>query len=215
MVSIAVGQGPLSEDEVVAVARDGAGVRLADDAIKAIEATRATIDALAADIEPHYGISTGFGALASKHIPTEQRALLQRSLIRSHAAGSGAVVERETVRAMMLLRLSTLATGRTGVRLTTAQALARLLDEGITPVVHEFGSLGCSGDLAPLAHVALALLGEGDVFDPDGVRRPAADVLAEHGIAAVVLAEKEGLALINGTDGMLGHAAAGRWPTST
>jgi histidine ammonia-lyase len=202
---VAVGQGPVTEDEVIAVARYGAGVRLADDAVAAIQATRSTIEALAADTAPHYGISTGFGALANKHIPPSQRALLQLSLIRSHAAGSGPVVEREVVRAMMLLRLSTLATGRTGVRLATAQALAALLDAGITPVVHEFGSLGCSGDLAPLAHVALALLGEGEVFDPAGVRRPSAEVLAEHGIEPVVLAEKEGLALINGTDGMLGQ----------
>jgi histidine ammonia-lyase len=202
---VTVGRGPVSEADVIAVARGGSGVRLGDDAIAAISATRATIDALAADPAPHYGISTGFGALASKHIPSEQRALLQRSLIRSHAAGSGPVVEREVVRAMMLLRLSTLATGRTGVRLATAQALAALVDAGITPLVHEFGSLGCSGDLAPLAHVALALLGEGEVHDPAGQRRAAGEVLAEHGIAPVVLAEKEGLALINGTDGMLGQ----------
>jgi histidine ammonia-lyase len=202
---VSVGPGPLTEAEVVAVARAGAGVQLSDDAIAAISATRATIDALAADTSPHYGISTGFGALASKHIPPEQRALLQRSLIRSHAAGSGPVVEREVVRAMMLLRLSTLATGRTGVRLETAQALAALIDNEITPVVHEYGSLGCSGDLAPLAHVALVLIGEGEVDDADGARRPAADALARAGIAPVVLAEKEGLALINGTDGMLGQ----------
>lgn len=205
MPQVTVGRGPLTEAEVVAVARHGHGVRLGEDAIQAIQATRATIDALAADSAPHYGISTGFGALASKHIPREQRALLQRSLIRSHAAGSGPVVETEVVRAMMLLRLSTLATGRTGIRLATATALAALLDHGITPIVHEFGSLGCSGDLAPLAHVALALLGEGEVFDPSGSRRPAAEVLAEAGIEPVVLAEKEGLALINGTDGMLGQ----------
>jgi histidine ammonia-lyase len=134
----------------------------------------------------------------------QRRAQLQRSLIRSHAAGSGPRVEREVVRALMLLRLRTLATGRTGVRPGTARAYAAMLDAGITPVVHEYGSLGCSGDLAPLAHVALALLGEGEVEDDRGVRRPAAPVLAEAGIAPVQLAEKEGLALINGTDGMLG-----------
>jgi histidine ammonia-lyase len=109
------------------------------------------------------------------------------------------------VLAMMLLRLSTLATGRTGIRVETARALAALLDAGITPVVLEFGSLGCSGDLAPLAHVALALTGEGNVRDAEGVLRPSADALANAGIEPVVLAEKEGLALINGTDGMLGQ----------
>src|SRR4051812_42648587 len=114
MDRITVGTGPLSEADVVAVARGGAGVQLADAALVAIAATRSVVESLADDVEPHYGISTGFGALAMKHIPVEQRALLQRSLIRSHAAGSGPEVEREVVRAMMLLRLATLATGRTG-----------------------------------------------------------------------------------------------------
>ncbi len=201
---VEVGAGPVSPEQVVAVARDGAGVRLAADAQAAIAASRSVIDALAGDSEPHYGVSTGFGALATLHIPTERRTALQRSLIRSHAAGSGPEVEREVTRALMLLRLSTLATGRTGIRPSTAAAYAAVLDAGITPVVHEYGSLGCSGDLAPLSHVALALMGEGSVRDPDGVLRPSGEVLAEHGIEPVVLAEKEGLALINGTDGMLG-----------
>src|SRR5699024_10187348 len=128
---------------------------------------------------------------------------LQRSLVRSHAAGSGPEVEREVVRALMLLRLSTLATGRTGVRPETAQLLADLLSHQITPVVHEYGSLGCSGDLAPLAHCALALMGEGQVHDASGARLPAAEALAAAGLRPVELAAKEGLALINGTDGML------------
>ncbi|MEP7179766.1 MAG: aromatic amino acid lyase, partial [Pseudonocardiales bacterium] len=204
MQSVSVGVGPLTEDQVVAVARGGAGVRLAPDAVAAIAAARKVVDALAEDVEPHYGISTGFGALATKHIPVEQRALLQQSLIRSHAAGSGLEVEREVVRAMMLLRLSTLATGHTGVRPATAAGLAALLDNGITPIVREFGSLGCSGDLAPLAHVALALIGEGTLRAADGTEAAASDVLAAHGLEPIVLAEKEGLALINGTDGMLG-----------
>src|SRR5439155_10564723 len=139
--------------------------------------SRAVVENLAHDVEPHYGISTGFGALATRHIPVEQRAQLQRSLIRSHAAGNGPEVEREVVRAMMLLRLSTLATGRTGIRPETASTLAALLDAGITPIVPEYGSLGCSGDLAPLAHVALALLGEGSVRDAGGALLPAGDAL--------------------------------------
>jgi histidine ammonia-lyase len=113
-------------------------------------------------------------------------------------------VETEVVRALMLLRLSTLATGRTGVRLSTARAYAAMLNAGITPVVREYGSLGCSGDLAPLAHCALAAMGEGTVRDRDGAEKPAKQALDEAGITPVVLAEKEGLALINGTDGMLG-----------
>ena len=172
MQRVGVGVGALTEAEVVAVARDGAGVELTAEALDAIAASRKVVQRLADDPEPHYGISTGFGALATKHIPPAQRALLQQSLIRSHAAGYGPEVEREVVRALMLLRLSTLATGRTGVRPDTALALAGMLDNGITPVVPEYGSLGCSGDLAPLAHVALALLGEGPVRDADGNAGP-------------------------------------------
>jgi len=202
--NIVVGPGPVSPADVVAVARHGAGAELSAEAREAIEAARGVIEALALDDQPHYGISTGFGALANRHIPPARRQQLQRSLIRSHAAGSGPEVEREVTRAMMLLRLSTLATGRTGVRLATAQTYADMLSAGITPVVHEYGSLGCSGDLAPLAHCALAAMGEGDVRDRAGELRPAAGALQEAGITPIALAEKEGLALINGTDGMLG-----------
>src|ERR1700739_1548627 len=147
--------------DVVAVARNGAGAELAPDARAAIESARGVIEALVHDVRPHYGVSTGFGALATRHIPVARRAQLQRSLIRSHAASSGAEVEREVVRALMLLRLSTLATGHTGVRLQVADTYAQLISAGITPIVREHGSLGCSGDLAPLAHCALALMGEG------------------------------------------------------
>ncbi|MEA2380990.1 MAG: histidine ammonia-lyase [Solirubrobacteraceae bacterium] len=202
--AVTLGVGAPSIDDVVAVARLGAAVELSAEALAEIDRTRAVVDALAEDARPHYGISTGFGALALRQIPPRLRTELQRSLIRSHAAGSGPEVEREVVRALMFLRLSTLATGRTGVRRETATAYAALLSGGITPVVPEHGSLGCSGDLAPLAHCALALMGEGPVRDRDGERRGAAEALAEAGLAPVTLAEKEGLALINGTDGMLG-----------
>lgn len=202
--TIAVGTGPLSQSDVVAVARGGAAVELTAEAADAIKRSRVVVDVLGDSELPAYGISTGFGALATRHIPVDLRARLQRSLVRSHAAGSGPEVEREVVRALMLLRLSTLATGHTGIRLETAQTMAAILSAGITPVVHEFGSLGCSGDLAPLAHCALTLIGEGDVRDSLDHRRATADVLAEAGIAPVQLAAKEGLALINGTDGMLG-----------
>jgi len=202
--TIAVGIGPLSFEDVVAVARHCARVEITSDALEEIRRSREIIEGLAQDVQPHYGVSTGFGALATRHIPGPLRAQLQASLVRSHAAGSGAEVEREVVRALMLLRLSTLATGRTGVREETAAAYAALLNAGITPVVHEYGSLGCSGDLAPLAHCALAVMGEGPVRDATGKLGTAADALAAAGIAPVVLREKEGLALINGTDGMLG-----------
>ncbi len=204
-MTVTVGTGPVSFDDVVAVARADAAVTLTDESVKAIEDSRRHIDALAADATPVYGVSTGFGALATRHIPQDMRTALQRSLIRSHAAGSGPEVEREVVRAMMLLRLSTLASGRTGVRPETAQAYADLLTAGLTPVVYEYGSLGCSGDLAPLAHVALAVMGEGSVRHRDGSLLEAADALAANGLEPVTLAEKEGLALINGTDGMLGQ----------
>ncbi|WP_148236655.1 histidine ammonia-lyase [Intrasporangium calvum] len=202
--TVSVGSGPLTFDAVVAVARHGARVELSAEAEGEIARSRAIVEAHADDTEPHYGISTGFGALATRHIPTEMRAQLQRSLVRSHAAGTGAEVEREVVRALMLLRLSTLATGRTGVRVETARAYAAVLSSGITPLVHEYGSLGCSGDLAPLAHCALAVMGEGPVRLGDGTLTDAGTALRDHGIEPVVLAEKEGLALINGTDGMLG-----------
>ncbi len=201
---VTVGTGPLTFDEVVSVARHGAAVRLGEDALAAMKQSRAVVEELAAAPTPVYGISTGFGALATRHIPTELRAQLQRSLVRSHAAGSGPEVEREVTRALMLLRLSTLATGHTGIRPETAGLLADLLSHGITPVVHEYGSLGCSGDLAPLSHCALALIGEGPVRRADGSLTDAATALAEAGLTPVALAAKEGLALINGTDGMLG-----------
>ncbi len=200
---VSVGPEPLTQDEVVSIARDGVVVRLDPAATEAMAASRTHVERLAGDELPHYGISTGFGALALRFIPPEARAALQRSLVRSHAAGSGPEVEREVVRAMMALRLRTLATGRTGARPEIAATLAAMLNAGITPVVPEHGSLGCSGDLAPLAAVALALTGEGSVLDATG-RRPAAAALREADLLPARLAEKEGLALINGSDGMLG-----------
>jgi len=201
---ITVGRRPLTRDEVVVVARHDATVDLAADALAGMAATRALIEGLAHDPVPHYGVSTGFGALATTHIPLAKRAELQRSLVRSHAASSGAEVEREVVRATMLLRLATLATGRTGARPVVAETYAAMLNAGLTPIVGEYGSLGCSGDLAPLAHCALAAMGEGWVRDGAGDRVAAGDALAAAGIRPLQLQEKEGLALINGTDGMLG-----------
>ncbi|MEV6770046.1 histidine ammonia-lyase [Nocardia sp. NPDC051030] len=200
---VLVGAGALTLADVVAVAREGARVELDAEGLARLGRVRRHIDELADSERPVYGVSTGFGALALRHIPPERRTDLQRSLIRSHAAGAGAPVEPEVVRAMMLLRLRTLMSGHTGVRTETAQALAQLLDSGLIPVVPEYGSLGCSGDLAPLAAVALALMGEGEVLGPDGPH-PIVSAMAEHGLSPLTLAEKEGLALTNGTDGMLG-----------
>lgn len=201
---VEVGTRPLRVDEVVAVARHGGRVLVSASAWEAVRRGRATIAALAKDDVPHYGISTGFGALATRHIPAALRTRLQQSLVRSHAAGSGPHVEREVVRALMLLRIQTLATGHTGIRPETLSAYVAMLNAGVTPIVHEYGSLGCSGDLAPLAHCALALLGEGRVHDAAGQELPTAQAFDAAGIEPVQLEEKEGLALINGTDGMLG-----------
>lgn len=204
MHTVVVGTSGTTAEDVVAVARHGARVELSAAAVEALAAARLIVDALAAKPEPVYGVSTGFGALASRHISPELRAQLQRNIVRSHAAGMGPRVEREVVRALMFLRLKTVASGHTGVRPEVAQTMADLLNAGITPVVHEYGSLGCSGDLAPLSHCALTLMGEGDAEGPDGTVRPAGELLAAHGITPVELREKEGLALLNGTDGMLG-----------
>ncbi|WP_372969693.1 histidine ammonia-lyase [Microbacterium sp.] len=202
--SVVVGDAPLSHADVVAVARHGARVVISPAALDRVAETRHVIDGLAADPHPHYGVSTGFGALATTFIAPDRRLQLQASLIRSHAAGTGAEVEREVVRGLQLLRLQTLSSGRTGVRPVVVETYAALLNAGIVPIVREYGSLGCSGDLAPLAHIALAAMGEGDVRDAEGDLVAASDALVAAGIEPVTLVEKEGLALINGTDGMLG-----------
>ena len=175
---VVLGPGGMTLREVVDVARGGAPVELAGGAVAAMAATRAHVEALAASDEPAYGVSTGFGGLATTRIPRDRRDRAQQALIASHAAGLGSPVEDEVVRAMIVLRARTLATGITGARPELAEALLGLLDGDRLPEVPEFGSLGCSGDLAPLAHVAAGL--------------------------DLPLAAKEGLALINGTDGMLG-----------
>ncbi|MEU6879827.1 histidine ammonia-lyase [Streptomyces sp. NPDC046712] len=204
MHTVVLGTSGTTPQDVIDVARHGARVELSTEAVQALADARAVVDALAAKPEPVYGVSTGFGALATRHISPELRAQLQRNIVRSHAAGMGPRVEREVVRALMFLRLKTVASGHTGVRPEVAQTMADVLNAGITPVVHEYGSLGCSGDLAPLSHCALTLMGEGDAEGPDGTVKPAGELLAAAGIRPVELREKEGLALLNGTDGMLG-----------
>lgn len=192
----------LTIDDVVAVARRAESVEFTDAAVERMAASRRVVERLV-EGEPTYGITTGFGALATVAIPPEKRTALQASLVRSHAAGAGPAVEREVVRAMMLLRARSLAMGYSGARPETAQALLALLATGITPVVREHGSLGASGDLAPLAHVALVLMGEGEV-EVDGRVVAAGPALESAGLAPLQLVEKEGLALTNGTDGILG-----------
>jgi histidine ammonia-lyase len=190
--------------DVIAVAREDAAAVLAEDARALMSESAEVVRRLAASNESIYGVSTGFGSLATTPIPGDRREDLQRALIRSHAAGMGPPVEAEVVRAMMLLRARTLAMGYSGARPEIADAILALLNAGLTPVVPEHGSLGASGDLAPLAHCALALIGEGEILDAGGGRVGAADALAAHRIEPLVLIAKEGLALINGTDGILG-----------
>src|SRR5438477_11321 len=194
----------MTEDQVVAVARDGEKVALAATARTRMERSRARVERAAASREPVYGVSTGFGALAGTRVAPLRQPELQLALIRSHAAGVGPPVDAEVVRATMLLRARTLAMGLSGVRPLLADALIGMLNEGITPVVPRYGSVGCSGDLAPLAHIGLALVGEGEVLDGPSGRRPAAQALKAARLKTVKLETKEGLALINGTDGMLG-----------
>ncbi|HEX8103389.1 MAG TPA: histidine ammonia-lyase [Solirubrobacteraceae bacterium] len=190
----------LTPADVVAVARDGAAVALSPAAHGEMAASAAVVAALADSNTPAYGVTTGFGSLATTYIPEGRRGELQRALVRSHATGMGPPVEREVVRAMMLLRARTLAMGRSGARPEVAETIVAILNAGLTPVVREHGSLGASGDLAPLAHCALVLMGEGETVE----HGPAAPALAAAGIEPLTLTAKEGLALTNGTDGMLG-----------
>src|SRR5205823_2810530 len=198
-------RGPgLTEDQVVAVARQGEKVALAAAARTRMERSRARVERAATSREPVYGVSTGFGALAGTRVAPLRQPELQLALIRSHAAGVGPPVDEEVVRAAMLLRARTLAMGLSGVRPVLVEAMIAMLNEGVTPVVPRYGSVGCSGDLAPLAHIGLALVGEGEALTGKDGTRPAAQALKSAKLKPVKLETKEGLALINGTDGMLG-----------
>ncbi len=194
----------LRAEDVVAVARGAAKVEIAVTALEAMGTARASVEAAGRRAAPVYGVSTGFGLLAYTKIPPGKRSALQHSALRSHAAGMGPAVEREVVRAMMVLRARSLCMGYSGSRAEIAASLVDLLNAGITPVVPEYGSVGASGDLAPLAHVALALVGEGKAEMPDGRISTSADALREAGLAPLRLEMKEGISLVNGTDGMLG-----------
>src|SRR5918997_739125 len=193
----------LDLESVVAVARDGARVTMDDETRGRILASRRHVEGIIDDERPVYGVTTGFGALATTHIPTPERRELQHSLLRSHAAGAGPFVEPEVVRAMMVIRAKTLAMGFSGVSVELVEALIAFLNAGLIPTVPEHGSLGASGDLAPLAHIGLCLTGEGWVLE-DGETVPAQRALEKASLSPMRLQTKEGLALINGTDGMLG-----------
>lgn len=192
---------PLGIADVVAVARHGAPTSLADEARVRIAESRAFADRLVAEERVAYGVTTGFGKLAQMRIaPADVRAL-QRNLVLSHAVGVGEPLPTEVVRAMLLLRAQSLSFGYSGVRTEVVELLLACLARGVHPVVPSQGSVGASGDLAPLAHVALTLIGEG-LAEHAGRVRPAADALAAAGLAPLVLEAKEGLGLINGTQAM-------------
>jgi len=195
---IRLGEGRLTLADVVAVARDDAAVELAPAARERMRKSRAVVDAAVRDGKVIYGVTTGFGELKDRHIPPEQVRELQLNLIRSHRAGVGRFASRDTVRAMLLLRAASLAVGASGVRPELVEALLELLARGITPIVPLQGSVGASGDLAPLAHLAAVLTGEGEAWLGDQ-RMPAGLALRGAGLQALDLEAKEGLALINGT----------------
>lgn len=189
---------PLSIHDVIDVARGGRQVQLGDGARQAMQRSRDVVERIAASGEVVYGINTGFGKFADRVIPPAALQRLQRNLIVSHAVGVGDPLPPDVVRAMILLRVSALARGYSGIRAETAEALVDLLNAGLIPLVPRKGSVGASGDLAPLAHLALALIGEGTIL-ADGVPVPARQALERAGLSPVTLGPKEGLALINGT----------------
>jgi len=188
--------------EQVSDVLDGAAFRLDETSAKAIESARGKIDALLNSNRPIYGVNTGFGRLASTIVPPDEITLLQKNLLLSHACATGEPLSVPVVRAMMFLRVASLALGRSGIRLETVNALIKLANSGFTPLVPSQGSLGASGDLAPLSHMCLPILGEGECFDPDGSILQGTEVLRIIGLEPVELQAKEGLALINGTQVM-------------
>ena len=195
----------LSLTDVQRIACDGESVALTPEAAARVEAARAVVDHHAARPTPVYGINTGFGALAEVAIAPDQLAALQVNLLRSHAAGVGTPLPIPEVRAIMALRANVLAFGCSGIRLSTLETLLAALNAGVHPCVPSRGSVGASGDLAPLAHLALVLIGEGEVLGTPSM--PGLDAMRAAGIAPVTLGPKEGLALINGTQASTGVLA--------
>lgn len=190
---------PLRPEDVRDVARDRRRVELGSEAVQAIASARAVVDAAAEGTDPIYGLNTGFGSLSRHRIEPHQTADIQCHLLRSHAAGVGPDLDAEIVRGMLLLLAASLSRGHSGVRIEVVQQLVDLLNHNLTPRVPSRGSVGASGDLAPLAHAALVLIGEGEVLGEDGARIDGADALRSVGLQPIQLQAKEGLALINGT----------------
>jgi histidine ammonia-lyase len=198
MSGIVLGIDGMTLEDLVAIARDGAVVRLSEEAEERIMKSRSLVERWLQEGRVIYGVTTGFGALSNVIIPVEKVALLQQNVLMSHAAGVGNVLDEETVRAMMALRVKDLARGHSGIRLGTVHRLIGLLNGGIVPVVPEKGSVGASGDLAPQAHVSLVLIGLGEAFC-EGRRMSGAEALKGCGMEPIQLEAAEGLALVNGT----------------
>lgn len=193
---------------VIGVAHHGRRVELGRGAIDRLRVSRTVVETSLSDGQPHYGINTGFGSLSQKRIPDSDLRELQRNLVRSHAAGVGTPLAADIVRAMMLLLAASLSRGFSGVRPLLVEHLVAMLNAGITPVVPEIGSVGASGDLAPLSHIALAMIGEGQATVTGSSKPlPGAEALRAAGLQPVQLEAKEGLALINGTHLMAARGA--------
>jgi len=205
--TVTLGHEPLTLAGLFAIAHGRATVEIHPDADRRVRRIRERIDALLAHDAPNaYGVNTGFGALAEVRVATADLARLQVNLLRSHATGVGEPFPSSITRAMMLLRANVLVLGTSGVRLEVPQLLVEMINRNVCPVIPQKGSVGASGDLAPLAHLALVLIGEGEaVFE--GIVLPGDQALARAGLHPIILAPKEGLALINGTQAMTADAA--------
>ena len=199
----------LSLEQFLAVTRDGCPVALTSEARSRIAASRRIVERAVSAGRTIYGVTTGFGSLSDRTIPPTESRDLQLSLIRSHASGAGPALAPDVVRGLLVLRANSLARGHSGVRTELVESLVELLNRQLNPWIPEQGSVGASGDLAPLAHLGLALIGEGEFVLPDGRRRPAAEVLREAGLTPVSFEAKEGVALINGTSLMASYLALG------
>ena len=195
----------LTLEQFLAVARGGCAVSLTPESRTAVGSSRRAVERALGSGRPIYGINTGFGGLSHHVVPAEQGRQLQLSLLRSHASGTGAALPADVVRGMMLARLNSLARGLSGVRVELLERLAEFLNHGLVPIIPEQGSVGASGDLAPLAHLGLALTGEGAFLGRSGAVEPGREVLHREGVAPYEFAEKEGVALINGTSLMCAY----------
>ena len=204
----------LTLEQLINVSRCGATVRLSEESVSLINRASGLIENWVANNRVVYGVTTGFGDLATVKVDAARTRLLQENLIRSHAVGVGAPLPEDVVRAIMLLRLNGLICGHSGITLETLTQLVNFINLGITPVVPEQGSVGASGDLCPLSHIAAAMLGEGDVFYK-GERLPALEALTRAGLKPVRLHPKEGLALNNGTAALTGLGALALWDALT